>query len=102
MVLLGCLYFWVHVDKFGERGVPLRIDPPLTAFEQPFDWLGDERSFDPVKVGEHSIDPETYRICRLLCLSNADIKIYSLGEIWGEKSFFSKGQLGIWYRTFPN
>jgi hypothetical protein len=90
------------VNEFSKRGVPLHIGLPVTAFEAPFDLLRDEVSANPVKVGEHSIDPEPYRVCRLLCLSKTDVKLYGLRELWREKGVLPKEIPGIWHSVFFN
>jgi hypothetical protein len=36
LALLGCLCFWIHVNGWGKRGVPLAIYLPPVTFEPPF------------------------------------------------------------------
>jgi hypothetical protein len=95
LALLGCLRFWIHVKERGKSGVPLLVLLPRAAFEPPFYPLRDEFFADPVKVGEHSIDQEPYRVCCFLCVSKADIEVYGIREIRREKGVFPKEVFGI-------
>lgn len=88
------------MNEFSKCDVPLHVGLPVTAFKAPSDLLRDEFSANLVKVGEYSINPEPYRVCRLLCLSKTDVKFNGLREPWGEKGVLRQRVFNIWRTVF--